>query len=167
MKKTSITLAGAFLLPLLGFAEPATIGKTDNLRARPFTDAKVVMALKAGQQVDIQKREGAWYLIKVQTKTGYAPMMSVRRSRKATTASTGSLSNTATGRAATGGVVSTTGVRGLDEENLTTAPFSEEAAAAADKMRVSVPDATAFAAACSLQTHDVPALVSPATGGGR
>lgn len=158
MKKTWFTLALLLAWPLACAAEPAQISKNDNLRLKPFADAKVVAPLKSGQSVDIQKREGAWYLLKIGNVTGWAPMLSVRRTATAAGASAGSLAQTASGRASTGKVVATTGVRGLGEENLKEAAFSETAIAAAEQYRVTGQTAAQFAKAGGLKPRTVPAL---------
>jgi hypothetical protein len=158
MKMSWLSLALLLAWPLACAAEPAQISKNDSLRAKPFVDAKVVAPLKSGQSVDIQKREGAWYLLKVGSASGWAPMLSVRRSAPAATASAGSLAQTASGRAATGKVVATTGVRGLGEEKLKEAAFSEAAIAAAEQYRVTAPEAAQFATAGGLTPRPVPAL---------
>jgi hypothetical protein len=158
MKKIWFSLVLLLAWPLLCAAEPAQISRNDNLRLKPFADAKVVAPLKSGQSVDIQKREGAWYLLKVGKLSGYAPMLSVRRTATAAGASAGSLAQTASGRAATGKVVATTGVRGLGEENLKEAAFSEAAIAAAEKYRVTAPAAAQFAQAGGLKSRNIPAL---------
>jgi hypothetical protein len=85
-------------------------------------------------------------------------MLSVRRTATAATASAGSLTQTASGRATTGKVVATTGVRGLGEENLQEAAFSESAIAAAEQYRVKAPTALQFAAAGGLKPRTVPTL---------
>jgi uncharacterized protein YgiM (DUF1202 family) len=159
-------VAGLLVVPLLSFAEPAKVIKNDKLRAKPFTDAMVVQTLQAGQAVDIQQRQGSWYFIKIAGKTGWAPMLSIRRSQQAAVASAGSLSQTATGRSSGSGIVSTTGVRGLNEEDLKTAAYSENAVASAEKHRVARDSAIAFSAAGALAAQKVPPLsTSPATGG--
>jgi hypothetical protein len=158
MKKCWLSLALLLAWPLVCAAEPAQISRNDSLRLKPFADAKVVAPLKSGQSVDIQKREGAWYLLKIGNVSGWAPMLSVRRTATAATASAGSLAQTASGRASTGKVVATTGVRGLGEENLKEAAFSEAAIAAAEQYRVAVPAAAQFAVAGGLTPRNVPAL---------
>lgn len=158
MKSSWSSLALLLAWPVVCAAEPAQISKNENLRAKPFADAKIVAPLKSGQSVDIQKREGAWYLLKIDKVSGWAPMLSVRRTATAATASAGSLAQTASGRASTGKVVATTGVRGLGEENLKEAAFSEAAIAAAEKYRVTVKEAGKFATAGGLKPRQVPAL---------
>jgi len=164
MKMTWFSLALLLAWPLVCAAEPAQISKNDNLRLKPFADAKVVAPLKSGQSVDIQKRQGAWYLLKVGKVSGWAPMLSVRRTATAASASAGSLAQTASGRASTGKVVATTGVRGLGEESLKEAAFSESAIAAAEQYRVTVKEAAQFAKAGGLKPRIVPTL-NPAAGG--
>lgn len=158
MKMSWLSLALLLAWPLACAAEPAQISKNDSLRDKPFTNAKVIAPLKSGQSVDIQKREGAWYLLKVGKLSGWAPMLSVRRTATAADASAGSLAQTASGRAATGKVVATTGVRGLGEENLKEAAFSESAIATAEQYRVAAQEAVKFATAGGLKPRNVPAL---------
>lgn len=158
MKMSWFSLALLLAWPLVCAAEPALISKNDSLRVKPFADAKVVAPLKSGQSVDIQKREGAWYFLKVGKVTGWAPMLSVRRTATAASASAGSLAQTASGRATTGKVVATTGVRGLGEENLKEAAFSEAAIAAAEQYRITAAAAAQFAQAGGLKPRNVPTL---------
>jgi uncharacterized protein YgiM (DUF1202 family) len=167
MKKLRLAVAGVLAISLACAADLAKVSKNDFIRAKPFTNSAVVVSVKVGQSVNIQKREGSWYLITAGAKTGWAPMLSVRRTAPANTASAGSLSSTATGRSSTGGIVSTTGIRGLNEENLKTALFDENAVAAAEKNRVSIADAIAFAQAAGVQPHVIPSLSNALPTGGK
>lgn len=166
MKRSGMLTLMLLAWPLFCAAEPAQLVRNETLRDKPFADAKAVITLKTGQTVDIQKREGAWYLLRVNGKSGWLPMLSVRRTAAAAAVSAGSLAQTASGRATTGKIVATTGVRGLGEEQLTNATFSEAAIAAAEKFRVTPQEATAFAKAGNLQPRDVPPFV-PADQGGK
>ncbi len=167
MKRAWCMVAVLFSICVATFAEPAQISKNDKLRLKPFIDAKIVLALAKGQKVDIQKRQGSWYFIAVGKTTGWAPMLSVHRTTPAATATKGSASTVATGRSSTGAVVATTGVRGLNEDSLNTAAFSEEAVAAVEKNRVAAADAAAFAAAGAMQPKSVPSLVMSKSKGGK
>lgn len=150
--------------PLACLAEPATMTRADNLYEKPFADARILGKLPAGQAIDIQKRDGAWYQLKAAGKTGWVRMLSVRRTAPAAAASAGSVTQVATGRAGTGKIVATTGVRGLGEENLKEAPFSEEAIAAAESFRVTPAEADRLARAEGLAPRRVPALATTAGG---
>lgn len=157
--KRILMLAALVLAGPAGLAsEPGQMNRNDSVRDKPFTSGKVVAPVKSGQSLDIQKREGSWYFVTVNGKTGWVPMLSVRRAKTAAGSSAGSLSKTATGRSASGGVVSTTGVRGLNEEQLKTAAFDERAVATVEKNRATPADAAAFARAGGVQTRVVPSL---------
>lgn len=161
-----LALAALLLGPLACLAEPAKLSRADNLHEKPFADAKVLARLTAGQPLDIQKREGNWYQVKVAGKSGWVRMLSVRRTTAAATASAGSLTQVATGRAGTGKIVATTGVRGLGEETLQEATFSEEAIAAAERFRVKAADAEKSARAQGLAPRQIPPLPAAPTAGG-
>lgn len=135
--------------------------RADTLRARNAADAPEIAALAAGTAVKILARDGAWYQINVNGKTGWVRMMSVRRSEAASNDVAG-LAGIASGRTGTGKVVATTGVRGLDSGDLTAATFDEARIAKAESLRVSRSDAEAFARQGGLVTQNVPALPAPA-----
>jgi uncharacterized protein YraI len=162
IRKSLLVLAMLLAMPLACAAEIAQVSKNDSLREKPFADAKVVTKLTTGQKVDILKREGAWYQVKMAGKTGWVRMLSVRRTGQAAAVSAGSLSKVASGRAGTGKIVATTGVRGLSEEALRQAAFSEEAVAAAEKYRVSAAEADRFAREGGLSRRQVPDISPPA-----
>jgi hypothetical protein len=164
MRKMLLILLGGLLWPGFSLAEPATMSKADRLLEKPFSDGKVLSSLSGGQVVDVVKRDGAWYQVKAAGKLGWVRMLSVRRTAGAAVVSSGSLAQVATGRAGTGQIVATTGVRGLAEETLREAPFSEAAIAAAERYRVSKADAERSAREAGLGSRQVPAL--PVPGGG-
>lgn len=155
--------AGLLLaLPVAALAaDPGTLGRADALREKPFADARVVQSLAAGAKVDILARNGGWYQVKAGTRSGWVRMLSVRRSAGKGSDITG-LANVASGRAGTGTVSTTTGVRGLDSEDLVTATFNEAQVAKAEGYRVSRGDAQAFAKAGKLAVRNVQPLPAPA-----
>lgn len=140
------------------------MSRADNLFEKPFTDARVIRRLEAGQEVDLLQREGAWYQLRAAGQQGWMRMLSVRSTSPAAVASSGSLTQVATGRAGTGQIVSTTGVRGLGEEKLKEAPFSEAAIAAAEHYRVTPAEAERLARAQGLAPRQVPALPAATAG---
>lgn len=160
---------GAALLPLLLAAsplalaaDPATMSRADSLRATPFADGKVVAPLAAGAKLDIVTRQGGWYQVKAGGKTGWVRMLSVRRAQAATGSNLKGLASVASGRAGTGTVSTTTGVRGLDAQELATAEFNEAEVAQAEKYRTGAATAAAFAKAGKLVVRDVQPLPAPA-----
>ena len=124
-------LIGVILLvasPILSShaGEKGTALKTDTLRKEPFADAKTVGNLNRGDNVDILSKKGAWLQIKTKNSSGWVRLLSVKRgSLAASGSSVAGVLDVASGRAGTGKVVSTTGVRGLSAEDLKAAKFSE------------------------------------------
>lgn len=143
-------------------ADPGTLTKADTLRAKPFTDAAVVSNLATGAKVDIITRSGAWYQVKSGTKTGWVRMLSVRRGAATASSNIAGLASVASGRTGTGKVTTTTGVRGLDAQELDTAKFDEAQIKSSEAYRVSTKDADAFAKAGKLTLRDVKPLPAPA-----
>ena len=100
--------------------------KADTLRAEPFADAKTSATLNRGDQVEIKSKQGAWLNITAGSSTGWVRLLSVKRNTSgAKGTSSSDILALASGRSGTGQVVSTTGVRGLSEEELKNAKFDE------------------------------------------
>ena len=81
MKTTrcNMTIAALLLSGALHAAESGTAIKGDDLKAEPFRDAKTVAALKAGDKVDILKKDGGWYEVKSAKGKGWVRMLSIRK----------------------------------------------------------------------------------------
>jgi len=137
------------LFPLAAAAqEPGTVLKDDTLRAEPYADAKPVGNLKKGSAVTIVKRGSGWYQVKSGNTQGWVRMLSVRRGAAGQTNAAGEVGGVAaiaTGRAGTGQIVSTTGVRGLSEQELKGAKFDEAQLKKAESFAVSGAEAKVFA----------------------
>lgn len=130
MRMGKILFALALAWPLsisaaLG-GETGTALRTTAIRMEPYLDAKAADSLARGDQVEIVKRQGGWYLVKNKKGVGWVRMLSIRRgeARKGGI-ETDKILGLASGRAGTGKVVSTTGIRGLTEEDLKKAKFNE------------------------------------------
>jgi len=108
-------------------AESGTALKSDELKAEPFRDAKTVASLATGDKVEILKKDGGWLQVKSAKGSGWVRMLSIRKgaARKGS-GDTAGLLGLASGRAGTGKVVATTGIRGLNEEELKSAKFNEQ-----------------------------------------
>jgi hypothetical protein len=156
-------------LALLPFPAPAqeagSVLKDDTLRAEPYADAKPLADLRKGEQVTILQRASGWYQVRVGSTQGWVRMLSVRRGEPAKTgaaAEVGGVAALATGRAGTGQIVSTTGVRGLSEEELKGARFDEAQLKKAESFAVSRADAQTFAADAPLRSRQFDYLPAPA-----
>lgn len=156
---------GVLLLALAGgtvlAADPGTLSRAESLREKPFADAKVLAPLASGAKVSILARNGGWYQVKAGTRTGWVRMLSVRRTTAPAGSSVAGLASVASGRAGTGTISTTTGVRGLDAEELKTATFNEERIKKAEGFRVSRAAAAAFAKEGKLTVRDAKPLPAP------
>ena len=149
MKKTLILLS--LLLPVIAFAgEAGTALKSDILRAEPFADAKTAGNLNKNDAVDILSKKGAWLQVKSKSASGWVRILSVKRG--GASASGSSIADIASGRAGTGKVVATTGIRGLSAEELKAAKFNEDEMKKMESHAVSASDAQKFASAGGLSS---------------
>ena len=164
MARSLALLLAAFLLAggtaLAG--EAGTALKADDLKAEPFRDAKTIGSLTSGDSVEILKRQGGWFQVKSVKGDGWVRMLSVRRgeARKGSGDAAGLL-GLASGRAGTGRVVATTGIRGLSEEELKAAKYDEAELKKAESFATSRGDAQKFAAAGKLAARKVEYLSAP------
>jgi len=149
--------------------ERATTVKTDALRDAPFSDAKSIATLNTGSSVEIIKRKGGWYQIKSPQGSGWIRMLSLRKGdagKPSAGSSASSLAGLTSGRAGTGKVVSTTGIRGLNEEELKAAHFDEKEVSLAESYLTTRPEAQKFAAKARLKATQIEYLPEP-TGAAR
>ena len=142
--------------------ESGTALKADALRAEPFADAKETAKLAAGDKVDILNKNGGWLQVKSAKGSGWVRMLSIRKgeARKGSGEAAGVLA-LASGRAGTGKVVATTGIRGLNEEELKSAKFNEAEVKLAESYATSKADAQKFAAQGKLAARKFDYLPAP------
>ena len=172
-----ISFRGILLLISLLFAvsvsavEQGTLIKQEDVKAEPYRDAKTIGTLKRNAPVDILKRSSGWMQISFGKKKGWVRMLSVRLGT-GTTAKAGAgqevkgVLSLASGRAGKGSVVSTTGIRGLSEEDLKSAKFDEAQIKKDESFMVSKDEANKFAAQGKLRSQHVDYLPEPSSGTG-
>jgi hypothetical protein len=115
-------LALLLLLPVLALAEPATVIRATDLKQDPASDAATVAALAENAAVDVLERKSGWTRVKASNGEGWVRMLSLRfgaAAAKPGATGVNQLFNVA--RTGTSGTQVTTGVRGLDAEQLATA----------------------------------------------
>jgi hypothetical protein len=145
--------------------EAGTMLKDDAVRVEPYADAPLALNLKKGAAVTIIKRAGGWYQVKAGATQGWVRMLSVRRGAAAQTNAmkeAGGAAAIATGRAGTGQVVSTTGVRGLSEAELKAAKYDEAQIKKAESFAVAAAVAQSFAQQGKLKPIRFEYLPAPA-----
>ena len=160
--RLSLMICALLLSGALHAAESGTTLKADDLKAEPFRDAKTVAKLATGDKVDILKKDGGWYQVKSAKGKGWVRMLSIRKgdARKSSGGASGVLA-LASGRAGTGKVVATTGIRGLNEEELKAAKFNEAELKLAESYASSKPEAAKFAASGKLAARPFDYLPAP------
>lgn len=154
MKILRLGMAACLCVLMLTNAQAAETGvalKADDIRAEPFGDAKAVAALALNDKVEILGKNGGWLQVKSAKGKGWVRMLSIRKgdAKKGGNEAAGLLSMSS-GRAGTGKVVATTGIRGLGEEELKAAKFNAEEVKLAESYAVSKADAQQFANAAKL-----------------
>lgn len=119
-------LLAALFLPVVSLAaESGSALKADVLRAQPYSDAKKTVDIKRGEKLQILGKKGAWLNVKTTKAGGWVRLLSVKRGAASSGSQVKGVLDVASGRAGTGKVVATTGVRGLNEEELKNAKYSE------------------------------------------
>lgn len=147
-------------------AETGSALKNDNIRFEPFADAKVTGTLSRGDSLEIISKKGAWLQVKSKKSTGWVRLLSVKRGAASSSNQTSGILAAASGRAGTGQVVSTTGIRGLSAEELKAAKFNESEVKTLEGYTQSAAQGHQFANAGNLKTVSFPNLKA-ATGGAK
>lgn len=142
-------------------AETGTTIKSDSVRGAPFSDAKIITTLPAATKVEIIKKDGGWYQIKSAQGSGWIRMLSLRNARTSKSGNLSGLAALASGRSGTGKVVSTTGIRGLNEEELKSAHYDEKQIARLDSSASSRREAQKFAGKAKLNARQIDYLPEP------
>ena len=111
------------LLPALCWAEPATVIRATELRAAPATDAAVLAPLAESAKVEALERKGGWTRVKAAGAEGWVRMLALRYAGggEAKQGDSGIVQLLNVARSGTSGTQVTTGVRGLDAEQLANA----------------------------------------------
>lgn len=150
------------LLPVTALAESGVALKDDHIRAEPYSDAKVAGSITRNQKVEILSRKGAWLNIKTTKTKGWVRLLSVKRGAASAGASSSDVLNMASGRSGTGKVVATTGVRGLNEEDLKSAKFDEPQVKVLEGYTQSAAQGRKFAGSAGLKAAKLEYLPAPA-----
>ena len=116
-------LALLLLIPIVALAEPATVIRATDLKQEPASDSATVAALAEQAAVEVVERRGGWMRVKSASGDGWVRMLSLRlggsAAAKPGASGVSQLFNVA--RTGTSGTQVTTGVRGLDAEQIANA----------------------------------------------
>jgi hypothetical protein len=130
-------------------AETGTVLKACELKQKPFSDAAKVADLGEKSPVEILARQGAWMQIKTNDgATGWVKLLSVRTGSGETKSGGGTVLSGLFKTGSSAG--STTGVKGINEEDLINPHPNPTEFAKLDGFTVSQDDAAKFAKAAKL-----------------
>ncbi len=143
-----------------------TLLKESELKDKPFIDAKTITKLPKQTAVTILERTGGWFRIQAVNKSGWVRMLNVKVTAGAQNLSSGTdltqAATLATGRVGSGNVVSTSGLRGLSEEELRTAKPDYAQFDKLNSFGVDKSIASNYAKQNGLTSRPVPYLPAPA-----
>lgn len=114
-------LALFLFLPLTALAEPASVIRTTDLKQAPATDAATVVTLQENAAVEALERKGGWTRVKATGGEGWVRMLTLRFGTIPKPGASGASQLFNVARTGTSGTQVTTGVRGLDAEQLANA----------------------------------------------
>jgi hypothetical protein len=109
------------LFPLACLAEPATVIRATELKKEPASDAATVAQLAENTAVDALERKGGWTKVKTKSGEGWVKMLALRYGGAAKSGDSGIGRLFSVARTGSSGTTVTTGVRGLDADQIKTA----------------------------------------------
>ena len=117
-----LLLAFVFL-PLVAWAEPATVIRSTELKQDPATDAPTVAELAENTAVEALERRGGWTRVKAAANEGWVKMLALRYGAPGAPkqGDTGLTQLFNAARTGSSGTQVTTGVRGLEAEKIANA----------------------------------------------
>ncbi len=156
-----IVLVALLAMPAFA-AETGSVIRSDGIKVEPFRDAKTIATLSVGDKVEIVKTNGGWLQIKSPKGKGWVHMLNVRKGdMRKNSGELGGLLGMASGRAGTGKIVGTTGIRGLDEVELQSAKYNETELNLVESYAINRAEAQVFATQGKLVARKFDYLPSP------
>lgn len=144
---------------------PATVVRATELKDKPITDARTLKKLAARTAVTVIQRQGGWLQVNAQGQQGWVRLLHV--STQPSNAGGGTAKDIeaakrlATGRAGGGNIVATSGIRGLNEEQLRLAAPDPAALAKLDGYAATDAQAADYARAHGLTPRRVKTPAKP------
>ena len=143
-------------VPLLAMAEPASLVRPSPLMSEPATDATKVADLPANATVDARERRGGWMQVRTAAgQEGWLKILALRYGGAAKSGDTGVAQAINVARTGSSGTQVTTGVRGLDDEKISTAQPNPAELKKLEGFSVPAADSAQFAQRGKLQAQTV------------
>lgn len=163
-KRLSIALCMMLFSASVLAAQNGVLIKSETLHAKPTSDSASVGSLAKGSSVSVISKQSGWVQISSGKTQGWVRILSVRTygsvAGNAATDIAG-VAQMATGKRQPGQIVATAGVRGLSEEDLKAAHFSEQGLNELSGYKLSSAAAQSFARLGKLVPQSVPYLPDP------
>jgi len=150
-------LALLLLLPMVVLAEPATVIRATELKQEPASDSATLAALAENTAVEVLERKSGWTRVKAQPGEGWVRMLALRfgGTAPAKPGATGVTQLFSVARTGSSGTQVTTGVRGLDAEQIANAQPNPAELAKLEKFSADRDAAAGFAAQGKLSATPV------------
>ena len=150
-------LALLLLLPMVVLAEPATVIRATELKQEPASDSATLAALAENTAVEVLERKSGWTRVKAQPGEGWVRMLALRfgGTAPAKPGATGVTQLFNVARTGSSGTQVTTGVRGLDAEQIANAQPNPAELAKLEKFAADRDAAAGFAAQGKLSATPV------------
>jgi len=141
-------LALLLLVPMVVLAEPATVIRATELKQEPASDSATLAALAENTAVEVLERKSGWTRVKAQPGEGWVRMLALRfgGTAPAKPGATGVTQLFSVARTGSSGTQVTTGVRGLDAEQIANAQPNPAELAKLEKFSADRDAAAGFAA---------------------
>lgn len=161
MKYLYALILCASLAAPVSAAQVAYAVRSTEIKLLPFSDAKTVGTLDEKTKVDVMSRQGGWIKISSSKGNGWVRMLSLRSDSTAKkSGDSGLISLLNVGRSGSSGITTTTGVRGLSEEDLKNAQPNPEEFEKLEKYAANKAKAEKFARDAKLKTQQLDYLPS-------
>lgn len=152
-------------VPTITPSREGLTSKPTQLKAAPQLDAETILTLPTSAHLRIFERQGAWYRVSAVNDQGWVKMLHLSFTADSSNTSAdselASVAAIATGREGSDNVTATTGIRGLNEENLATAAPNMARLQTLDSFAVSKVEAEKFALRNGLTTRTIAYLKEP------
>ena len=146
---------------------PGTLTRQTELRSQPALTAQTLQTLAANTAVTVTSRQGGWLQVTSGGARGWVRLLHVSTQPGAQSSSARAeleaAARVATGRAGSGNIAVTTGIRGLDQNDLRNAKPNPEELQRLEALGVEPAEAQAYAAQRGLQRRSIPFPAAPAS----
>jgi hypothetical protein len=146
---------------------PGTVTRQTELRSQPALTAQTLRTLAADTPVTVTARQSGWLQVTSGDARGWVRLLHVSTQPSAQSGSARAeleaAARVATGRAGSGNIAVTTGIRGLDQNDLRDAKPNPEELQRLEALGVEPAEAQAYAARRGLERRSIPFPAAPAS----